>query len=100
MKSLVPALAGALLLAGCVVAPTSGPVPVPPPLPAEVRPLPPLSEVPLDWQPGDWVYAGGSYRYEPGRYVVAAGHSQNWMFGHWVLAPQGGYSWVPGGWAY
>ncbi len=102
MKSLVPALAGALLLAGCVAAvpPSGGPVPAPPPpLPAESIPAPPVSDVPLMWRPGDWVFASGSYRYDAGRYVQAAGHSRNWMFGHWEMAPQGGYVWVPGGWA-
>ncbi len=103
MKTLVPALAGALLLAGCVAeAPplAGGPVPAPPPpLPAETIPRPPVSNVPLAWRPGDWVFANGSFRYEPGHYVQAAGHSRDWVFGHWAMAPQGGYVWVPGGWA-
>ncbi len=100
MKRLLPVLAGTLLLAGCVT--TATPVasaPVPPPLPAETRPLPPLSNAPLTWQPGDWVYTGGSYRYQPGQYVPAAGHSRDWAFGHWAMGPQGGYVWIPGGWA-
>lgn len=94
MKLPVIALAAALLLAGCV-----GPAqfPVPPPLPAEIIPLPPVSEAAIIWQPGDWAFAGGSYRYEAGRYVPAAGHGTNWMFGHW--APEGNaVVWVPGHW--
>jgi hypothetical protein len=97
MKILVPALAGALLVAGCVVQQPS--YPAPPPLPAEVIPLPPVSDAPLTWRPGDWVFAGGSYRYDAGRYVPAVGHGRNWMFAHWAVGPQGGMVWVPGGWA-
>ncbi len=97
MKILVPALAGALLIAGCAARPPS--FPVPPPLPAEVVPLPPVSDTRLIWQPGDWVFTGGSYRFDAGRYVPAAGHSPNWVYAHWAIGPQGGYVWIPGGWA-
>ena len=95
MRPTVPCLAIALLLAACA-APMPG-VPVVPPLPAETIPLPPVSDESLTWQPGDWTYFGGSYRYEPGHYVPARGHSAAWLFGHWVGA-QGQYGWVPGGW--
>ena len=97
MKILVPALAGALLVAGCVVQQPLG-YTAPPPLPAEVVPLPPVSDMPLTWRPGDWVFAGGSYRYDAGRYVPAAGHSRSWVFAHWAVGPQGAV-WVPGAWA-
>ena len=90
------ALAMVLLLASCAP-PVMGEYPVPPPLPAEQRPLPPVSDAVLTWRPGDWVFAGGSYRYEPGRYVHAAGHGDRWMFGHWS-GVRGAYVWVPGHW--
>jgi hypothetical protein len=91
----VHALAAALLLAACTA--NTPPFPVPPALPTEVLPLPPVSEAPLIWQPGDWVYSGGSYRYEPGHYVPREGHGSVWLFGHWT-GGNGQYAWVPGGW--
>ena len=94
MRLVVPVLA-ALVLAACT-AQAPGP-PMPPALPAETIPLPPVSEQSLTWQPGDWVYFDGSYRYEPGHFVPAAGHGASWVFGHWVGA-QGQYAWVPGSW--
>ncbi len=95
MRILLPALLGATLLAGCVAAPP--PFPQPPPLPAETIPLPPVSETPLVWRPGDWVFTGGSYHYDPGAYIPAQGHSRQWEFGHWGV--QGGVPvWVPGQW--
>ena len=98
LKLTLPALAGAILLAGCAAPPAPPGYPVPPPLPAEILPLPPVSDAPLVFQPGDWVFTGGSYRYEAGHYVPAAGHSRNWMFGRW--APNGTPLpvWVPGHW--
>ncbi len=95
MRLTLPALVTLLALGAC-----AGPVPgapTPPPLPAETIPLPPVSDQSLTWQPGDWVYFGGSYRYDAGRFVPAAGHGGSWIFGHWVGA-QGQYAWVPGGW--
>ena len=71
---------------------------MPPALPAETIPLPPVSEEELIWQPGDWAYFGGSYRYEPGHYVPRAGRRAAWAFGHWAgRSPH--YVWVPGGWS-
>src|ERR1700733_7072709 len=98
VRILLPALLGATLLAGCVVAPPlPQQFPQAPPLPAETIPLPPVSEAPLVWQPGDWVFTGGSYHYEPGVYVQAAGHSHQWVFAHWGL--EGNVPvWVPGHW--
>jgi hypothetical protein len=95
LKLTLPVLAGLALLAGCV--PPPPPFPTPPPLPAEVLPLPPVSETPLVWQPGDWTYLDGSYRYNAGLYVQAAGHSRNWEFAHWAPGPAGPV-WVPGHW--
>jgi len=94
VKLTLPVLAGLTLLAGCVPPPPP-PFPTPPPLPAEVLPLPPVSEAPLVWQPGDWTYVDGSYRYNPGLYVPAAGHGQQWEFSHWAPGPDGPV-WVPG----
>ncbi len=95
MRLSVASLATVLVLGACAAPPPA--FPVPPPLPAETLPLPPVSEQSLIWQPGDWTYFGGSYRYEPGRYVPAAGHGGTWTFGHWIGTP-GQYGWVPGGW--
>ncbi len=97
VRFLLPALLGATLLAGCVVAPPPQFLQAPP-LPAETIPLPPVSETPLVWQPGDWVFTGGSYHYEPGSYVPAAGHSRQWVFGHWGVMEGGVPAWVPGHW--
>lgn len=96
MKILVGALAGALLLSGCATA-VADAYPMPPPLPAETRPLPPVSDNTLSWRPGDWTFAGGSYRYEAGGWVDAAGHGGTWQFGHWT-GTRGQYVWSPGHW--
>ena len=89
------ALAATLLMAGCGAAvPT---YPTAPPLPAERIPLPPVSEAPLIWHPGDWVYVGGSYRYEAGRYEPAGNHSTIWVPGHWTGSRRD-YAWIPGAW--
>ena len=88
-------LATTLLLGACAAQVTSAPVA--PPLPAETIPLPPVSNEALLWQPGDWVFFGGSYRYEPGRFVPAAGHGSAWLPGHWV-GTRGQYAWAPGSW--
>ncbi len=88
-------LAAVLGLGGCTAwAPG---FPAPPPLPAETIPLPPVSDQALIWQPGDWTYFDGSYRYEAGRFVPRGDHRAAWTFGHWV-GTQGQYRWVPGGW--
>ena len=95
MKLTVPALAALVLLSACA---TRAPAfPTPPALPVVKIPLPPVSEVQLIWQPGDWAYSNGSYRYDSGRYVPADGHSGSWQFGHWA-GTTGHYAWVPGGW--
>ena len=89
------ALATAILLAGC--GSTLPSYPVAPPLPAESIPLPPVSEDALIWHPGDWVYVGGSYRYEAGRYEPLGTHGRYWAPGHWA-GSRGNYAWVPGAW--
>ena len=95
MTPATAALAMPLLLAGCGSAIPA--YPVPPPLPAETIPLPPVSEQPLIWRPGDWVYVGGSYRYEPGRYEPKGSHAL-WTPGHWA-GTTGNYIWIPGAWS-
>lgn len=95
---LLPMLAGLTLLAGCAPPMQTAAYPAPPPLPAEVLPLPPVSEAPLVWQPGDWSFGGGSYRYDPGHYVPAGGHSRQWVFAQWAPGPGGTPAWVPGHW--
>ena len=84
-----------LVLAGCATPAPS--FPVPPPLPAETIPLPPVSSTQLIWHPGDWAYSGDSYRYEPGRYETLVGHGPIYVFGHWT-GSVGQYAWVPGRW--
>ena len=89
-------LAATLLLAGCGSQLPSAPTA--PPLPPETVPLPPVSEAPLIWHPGDWLYIGGSYRYQPGEYEPRGNHGTLWTPGHWV-GDSGHYGWVPGGWS-
>ena len=57
----------ALILAGCVQ--LSPPAPIPPPM-AEAIPNPPVSPVPLMWQPGHWDWTGNSFVWTPGQYVA------------------------------
>ena len=77
-----------LLLAACV----SGgpPAPIPAPM-AEIVPKPPVSPVPLMWQPGHWDWTGSSYAWLPGQYVDATGHGSTWTAGWWE---QTGSGWV------
>ena len=95
MKVAAAGLAATLLLAACGSSPPS--YPVPPPLPAEMIPLPPVSEEALIWRPGDWLYVDGSYRYDPGRYEPRGAHGPVWVGGHWT-GTRGNYAWMPGGW--
>jgi hypothetical protein len=83
---MVVLLAAAWGLAACA---GSGP---PSPLPApmtETIPKPPVSPVPLIWQPGHWDWTGSSYVWVPGQYVDAAGHSGTWMPGFWEKTDTG-----------
>ncbi len=94
-RTAVAALLGATwVLAGCV---TANP---PPPLPApmtESIPKPPVSAVPLIWQPGHWDWTGSGYGWIPGQYVSAADHGNNWMPGFWENAGSG-WTWHPAHW--
>ncbi len=65
-----------LLLAAC--AESSPPAPIPAPL-AETIPRPPVSPVPLKWQPGHWDWTGTSYVWIPGQFVESAGLGGTWM---------------------
>ena len=96
MKVTGLALAAALLLSACGSQPPA--YPMAPPLPPETMPLPPVSEAPLIWRPGDWVYVGGSYRYDAGRYEPRGSHGTLWLPGHWT-GTRGNYAWVPGAWS-
>ena len=80
----------ALTLAGC--ASSGPPAPAPPPMPlAETMPLPPVSAVPLVWQPGHWYWTGSSYVWPPGQFVTL------WMPGFWDRTPSG-WVWGPAHW--
>jgi hypothetical protein len=86
----------ALTLTGC--APSSPPAPPPPPAPlAETMPLPPVSAVPLIWQPGYWDWTGSSYVWSPGQFVTRGGHGELWMPGFWERTPSG-WIWSPAHW--
>ena len=89
-------IAGFVLLALAACASSGPPAPVPAPL-AEVLPKPPVSPVPLMWQPGHWDWTGSSYVWAPGQYVEAAGHGSNWMPGWWEKTDSG-WVWRPAHW--
>ncbi len=83
-----------LLLVACVA--SGPPAPVPPPM-AEAIPLPPVSAVPLVWQPGHWDWTGNSYVWAPGQYVNLASRSGTWMPGFWERT-DAGWIWQPAHW--
>ena len=84
-----------MFLAACT---TGGPpAPIPPPM-AETMPNPPVSAVPLTWQPGHWDWTGSSYVWAPGQYVDLRGQSPLWMPPYWERAGAG-WVWHPGHWA-
>ena len=84
----------ALILAGCIQLPP--PAPIPPPM-AEAIPNPPVSPVPLMWQPGHWDWTGNSFVWTPGQYVESAGHGGTWMPGWWQQTGAG-WVWQPAHW--
>ena len=71
-----------------VTKPAYPPVPA---MPSETVPLPPVSGVPLTWQPGHWDWTGSVYAWQRGRWVTRGGHGTLWQDGYWTL--QGG-QWV------
>ncbi len=95
MTRTLPVLTIVLALAACAPALTA--VPTVPPPQAEARPAPPVSDVVLDWRPGDWEWTGNSYVWRAGEYEPAAGHGAAWLPGHWELSGPS-YAWIPGHW--
>ncbi|HET7882833.1 MAG TPA: hypothetical protein VFL55_18260 [Acetobacteraceae bacterium] len=89
------ALAILLLLGACVAA-SGPPAPIPPPM-AESVPNPPVSPVPLTWQPGHWNWTGSSFVWVPGQYVDLGGRPGNWMPPFWQQT-NGGWVWQQGHW--
>ncbi len=89
------ALAILLLLAACVAS-SGPPAAIPPPM-AETVPKPPVSPLPLVWQPGHWDWTGSSYVWIPGQYVDTAGHGSTWMPGWWEKLDSG-WVWHPAHW--
>lgn len=92
------ALAASVALAGCVTETTApfSPPPIPP-LQTEVLPLPPVSAVPLIWQPGHWNWNGAGYVWQPGLYVPQGTHSNMFMPGYWQQTTSG-WAWVAPHW--
>lgn len=94
-------LAAALLLAlaNCAApqAVAANPNPPIPALPADPQPLPPVSAIPLVWQPAHYDWTGSTYQYVAGRYIEQAGHTR-WVDGWWSL-DSGRWVWVPAHWA-
>jgi hypothetical protein len=90
------ALLSAALVAGCAT-PGAAPYPPVPPLQAETIPNPPVSGVPLIWQPGHWNWTGTGYAWQPGEYVPQGGHSNMFMPGYWQQSASG-WTWVPAHW--
>jgi hypothetical protein len=81
------------LLAACSAGP---PAPIPSPL-AEAMPKPPVSAVPLTWQPGHWDWTGVAYVWSPGEFVDRTGRSGTWMPPAWVRTDSG-WVWEPAHW--
>jgi hypothetical protein len=90
------ALLSVSLAAGCTTINPYPPVPPPPPT-AEVIPNPPVTDVPLIWQPGHWNWTGTGYAWQPGEYVPRGTHSNMFMPGFWQESPSG-WMWVPAHW--
>ena len=51
---------------------------------ASGRFLPPVSAIPLVWQPAHYDWTGAAYQYVAGRHIKAAGHT-HWAAGCWML---------------
>ena len=96
-------LAGVLALAACEPPKPAAPVPganpnppVPPPQ-AETMPKPPVSEQQLVWRPGEWEWVGSGYVWQSGDWEPIAGHSNEFLPGHWTQ-DSGTWGWVRGHW--
>ncbi len=81
------AIAVLLLLAACASS-SAPPAPIPPPM-AETIPKPPVSAVPLIWQPGHWDWTGSSYVWVPASTSMRRGHSGTWMPPYWEKTNSG-----------
>ncbi len=92
------AAGAALALAGCAQRATVGvnPNPPVPALPYDAQPLPPVSSIPLVWQPAHYDWTGATYQYVSGRYIEAPGLA-SWQPGTWIAAA-GRWLWVPAHW--
>jgi hypothetical protein len=84
-----------LLLCACASSSTP-PAQMPPPM-AETIPKPPVSPVPLSWQPGHWDWTGSSFVWVPGQYVDAARASGTWMPPFWEKTDSG-WAWRSAHW--
>jgi hypothetical protein len=95
-------LGGVSSLGACVPPPVmagapANPYPPPPPMQPEQRPLPPVSEQQLVWRMGGWEWAGTGYVWQPGQWEPLAGHSNQYLPGHWT-AVNGTWVWERGHW--
>ncbi|HET6194507.1 MAG TPA: hypothetical protein VFE12_02085 [Acetobacteraceae bacterium] len=87
-------LAILLLLGACAVG--GPPAAIPPPM-AETIPRPPVSPVPLTWQPGHWDWTGSSFVWVPGQYVDLGAKGGTWMQPFWQQTGSG-WVWQQGHW--
>ena len=85
----------AILLLSATAA-VAQPAPIPPPQ-AETIPNPPVSAVPLTWQPGHWDWTGSSYVWVQGQWVNLNGRPGTWMPPFWEKTPSG-WAWHPAHW--
>ena len=92
------AAAAVLLLNACAPRPSAPPFPPVPALIVEILPKPPVSHLPLLWQPGHWDWTGNGYVWIPGEYVPRGSHTDLWMPGYWGATPEGGWAWQPAHW--
>ena len=89
--------AATAVLTGCVAQTGAPPYPPVPATVVETMPNPPVTEVPLIWQPGHWNWTGAGYIWQAGQYVPKAGHGGLWMQGYWAQTPNG-WAWQPPHW--
>lgn len=97
MKQFAIAIAAAVMLTGCVNTMTTAAYPAIPPLQPETIPNPPVTDIPLLWQPGHWNWNGAGYEWQPGLYIPRDDHGGTYLPGHWELT-NAGYTWVPFQW--
>lgn len=85
MRPALMGLLGLLALTGCdTVRENAGECPQAPPLRAQERPKPPVSEEEQIFQPGYWDWNGTSYTWREGVWIKKrAGQGSLWMDGFW-----------------